>query len=278
MLIRHSFCARLALFVGLLAVCVGGANAFPVTWTLNGVTFADGGTASGSFIYDADNNTFSTWSVSVAGGDTQTFPPVTYDNSTSSASYFTNAPTDIGALFTLNASNRGIRLPGTSALSDAGGTMAVNIAGGGAAECFNCSPFRQYTGGTLTGTAAPVITSASSASYLVGTPVNFVVTTTGSPVPTLTVTGTLPAGVTFTDNGNGTGTFAGTATPLGTYNLTITAANGVNPNAIQPFVLAIFAPVAPTPALGNPGLSVFILLLLAMAWMALSRREQTHNG
>lgn len=269
--------ARAILAVGLLLLCVGAANAFPVTWTLSGVTFNDSGTASGFFIYDADNNTFSTWSVSVAGGDTQTFPPVTYDNSSSSATYFTNSPTGIGALFTLNASNRDIRLPGTSALSDAGGTLAVNIASGAAAECFNCNPFRLYTGGSLIGTAAPQITSAAGANYLVGSPVAFTVTSTGAPVPTLTVTGNLPSGVTFTDNGNGTGTFAGTATPLGVYNLTITASNGVSPDAIQPFGVVIFAPAVPAPALGNPGLIALMLLLVSMAWLALSRRMRTQD-
>jgi len=35
------------------------ANAFPITWVLQGVTFNDGGTASGSFAYDDVTNTYS---------------------------------------------------------------------------------------------------------------------------------------------------------------------------------------------------------------------------
>lgn len=35
------------------------AGAVPVTWTLQGVTFNDGGTATGSFVYDADTDIFS---------------------------------------------------------------------------------------------------------------------------------------------------------------------------------------------------------------------------
>src|SRR5258707_1392997 len=154
MLIRNSVAAgvhaRVTLFLSLLVLCIGAAHAFPVTWTLSGVTFSDGGTASGSFVYDADSNTLSTWSVSVAGGNTDNFPPVTYDNTTSSASYATNAPTDVGALFNLNASLRQLRLPAVSQLSDAGGTLAVNISGSGAAECYNCGPFRTYTAGHVT--------------------------------------------------------------------------------------------------------------------------------
>lgn len=31
-------------------VCASGAFAVPVTWTLSGATFSDGGTATGSFV------------------------------------------------------------------------------------------------------------------------------------------------------------------------------------------------------------------------------------
>ena len=35
------------------------ANGVPLIWYLSGVEFTDGGTASGSFTYDADSNTYS---------------------------------------------------------------------------------------------------------------------------------------------------------------------------------------------------------------------------
>ena len=35
------------------------ASASPITWTLNGVTFSSGATATGSFVFDADTLTFS---------------------------------------------------------------------------------------------------------------------------------------------------------------------------------------------------------------------------
>ena len=44
------------------AICSGfaiAASATPLVWTLSGVTFDDGGTASGSFVYDADTSQFS---------------------------------------------------------------------------------------------------------------------------------------------------------------------------------------------------------------------------
>ena len=91
--------------------------------------------------------------------------------------------------------------------------------------------------------AAPAITSANSATFTVGSPGTFTVTTTGSPTPAITETGALPSGVTFTDNHDGTATLAGTpgAGTSGSYPLTITAANGVTPNASQGFALMVNA-------------------------------------
>jgi len=90
--------------------------------------------------------------------------------------------------------------------------------------------------GELGGTGtAPAITSASSTTFTVGTAGSFTVTTTGSPTPSLTESGTLPSGVTFTNNGNGTATLSGTPASGtgGTYTLTITASNGVGTPASQ---------------------------------------------
>jgi CSLREA domain-containing protein len=96
---------------------------------------------------------------------------------------------------------------------------------------------------------SPTFTSASSTTFVTGTAGSFSVTTTGFPTPAITRTGTLPSGVTFTDNGNGTATLAGTpaAGTAGTYPLTFTAANGVPPNATQNFVLTVGSPPAGAP-------------------------------
>lgn len=56
--------------------------------------------------------------------------------------------------------------------------------------------------------------------------------------------GTLPAGITFVDNGNGTATLGGNATaPVGFYPVTIKATNGVNPDATLNVVIEIAPPV-----------------------------------
>jgi len=89
--------------------------------------------------------------------------------------------------------------------------------------------------------APPTITSANTTTFLVGSPGTFTVTTTGAPSPALTETGaTLPLNVTFTDNGNGTATLAGTpvAGTGGTYTLTFHASNGSG-TATQIFTLTV---------------------------------------
>lgn len=86
---------------------------------------------------------------------------------------------------------------------------------------------------------APLITSASGDTVASGSSFTFTVTTTGSPAPSLAESGALPPGVTFVDNGNGTATVAGVTGSTGTFPVTITASNGLNPSAQQAFTLTV---------------------------------------
>ena len=63
----------------------------------------------------------------------------------------------------------------------------------------------------------------------------------GAPHPSISESGALPSGVTFTDNGNGTATLAGTpaAGTGGSYPITLSATNGVSPDASQSFTLTV---------------------------------------
>ena len=103
---------------------------------------------------------------------------------------------------------------------------------------------------TLTVNQAPAITSASSATMAQGTPGTFTVTSSGFPAAALVLTGALPAGVTFTSNGDGTATLAGTpaAGSGGAYPLSFNASNGVGAPAVQSFTLNVSAPPAFTSA------------------------------
>ena len=92
---------------------------------------------------------------------------------------------------------------------------------------------------TVTTAAAPTITSTSTADFTLNQAGAVAVTTTGSPTPKITETGTLPAGLTFTDNGNGTALLSGTPTATGSVNLTITASNGISPDATQTMTVVV---------------------------------------
>jgi hypothetical protein len=95
-----------------------------------------------------------------------------------------------------------------------------------------------YTVGTL---QAPVFTSAPTATFTIGAPGSFTVTTSGFPNASIKETGTLPNGLTFMDNGNGTGTLQGTPLVLigAKFGISFTAANGIGSSAVQSFTIVL---------------------------------------
>ena len=92
---------------------------------------------------------------------------------------------------------------------------------------------------TLTVNQAPAITSVNNVTFLVGTAGSFTVTTSGYPTASLSETGTLPAGVTFVDNHNGTGTLSGTPSTSGAFGISFGASNGVGSPVAQTFALTV---------------------------------------
>jgi len=115
---------------------------------------------------------------------------------------------------------------GTGTLS---GTPAVGTAGTyyPTLQASSAAGSLQETLGIAITDAPPLFTGISSATFGTGAPFTGVVSTTSTAPETLTVTGTMPEGMTFTDNGDGTGTFAGTLAPGtgGSYPIVVTATN-----------------------------------------------------
>lgn len=251
---------------------VGTAGSFTVTTTgtptpsltetgtlPGGVTFIDNGNGTGTLAGTPAAGTGKTYSISfkatnTTGSSTQSFTltvdqasAITSGNSTTftvgAAASFTvmttgfpaPAITETGALpsgvtFTDNGNGTGT-LAGTPA-SGSLGTYAITFTATNGVG----SPANQAF--TLTVNTAPVITSGSSTTFTVGTLGTFSVTTTGTPTPSLTETGALPGGVTFTDNGNGTATLAGTPTAGGNFPITIKATSASG-NTSQNFTLTV---------------------------------------
>jgi hypothetical protein len=105
------------------------------------------------------------------------------------------------------------------------------------------SPTQNFT---LTVGTPPAITSASAITFTVGITGSFIVTTSGLPAPSIARGGVaLPSGVTFVDNGDGTGTLAGAPDSAGSATLIFTATNVVGSSAPQSFTLTI-EPAPPT--------------------------------
>jgi prepilin-type N-terminal cleavage/methylation domain-containing protein len=165
------------------------------------------------------------------GTNTTTFTTGTAGSYTFTASgYPAPSFTETGALPSgVSLSTSGL-LSGTPAAGTGGSYVIVVSAansGGSANQTF-----------TLVVDQAPAITSANHATFAVGSNGSFTVTDTGYPAPTLSETGALPNGVTFNA---ATGILSGTpaAGTGGTYTVSFTASNGVNPNATQNFTLTV---------------------------------------
>ncbi len=132
---------------------------------------------------------------------------------------------------------------GTAALSGtpaagSGGVYVLQLTG---ANGFTPDASQTFT---LTVTLSPVFTSANNTIFVTGNPGSFTITTSGFPVPAITSSGALPAGVTLVDNGDGTATLSGTPAvgSTGTFVLSLTAANGILPNGAQTFTLTVQGP------------------------------------
>ncbi|MCW2595828.1 MAG: Ig family protein, partial [Jatrophihabitans sp.] len=208
----------------------GTGGAYPITITAgNGVTTDD----SQSFTLTVDQvpvitsadhvamtaNSPGTFTVTTTG-----FPGVGITESGSLPS---------GVTFTDNGDGTAT-LTGTPA-AGTGGSYPLTLTAGNGVAPDDTQSF------TLTIHQGPAITSTDHVQFTVGSAGTFAVTTTGVPNATITETGALPGGVTLVDHADGTATLAGTPASAtgGTYPITLTASNGINPDAVQSFTLTV---------------------------------------
>ncbi len=135
-------------------------------------------------------------------------------------------------------------------------TVQIHDDGGVANGGVDTSASRTFQ---ITVEKAPSITSGSGTTFVVGKRGTFAVTATGRPTPSIILTGTLPAGVTFvpgTDLGQGTGTLSGTPAAMsgGRYAISFHAANGGGSGPVQNFTLT----VNEAPGIGSAGYATFM--------------------
>jgi alpha-tubulin suppressor-like RCC1 family protein len=120
----------------------------------------------------------------------------------------------------------------------------------GTVACWGDNGSEQST--VPTAEESPAITSAGATTFIIGSAGTFTITTTGTPeVGAIRTTGTLPSGVILRSNRDGTATLIGTPDPgtAGDYRMTITATNGVLPDAVQSFTLTVKEPAPPPPGI-----------------------------
>ncbi|OWK41907.1 Fibronectin type III domain protein [Fimbriiglobus ruber] len=230
----------IATLAGTPAVGTGGTYAFTIT-AVNGVT--PDATQTFTLTVDELPTITSAATTTLTVGAAGTFTVATgHDFPTATLTETGALP--VGVTFHDNGDGTAT-LAGTPA-AGVGGTFAVTITAANGVTPDATQTF------TLTVDEAPSITSAATTTFITGVAGTFTVAT-GHDFPgatTLTETGTLPSGVTFVDDGDGTATLGGTpaAGAGGTYTFTITAANGVTPNATQTFTLTVDEPPTITSA------------------------------
>jgi PEP-CTERM motif len=147
------------------------STASTVNWSLNGVAFSDGATASGTFDWDATSQSISNWNINVTSGLLSAFAYTPVDST--AGAFLQAAGYEKTYFFSVTGSTRQLRLTPLAPLTDQGGTIGINLntfgGGSGSVECFNCSPYRPVVGGSFTtATTIPASTPEPTSVGLMG--------------------------------------------------------------------------------------------------------------
>ncbi len=224
----------------------GDTNYLPATGSCDPFVVTRATSSLGSVVDDAANDSpwAGTETVGSAAYDTSTLTGVAGFTATGTVTYhfFTNGTCTGGSTssaFTL--SGGAVPQSASTGSLTVGGLYAFDTSFSGDAN------YQAATGSceSFTVFAAPVITSADHVTFVIGAAASFAVTASGFPsgnALSLSDGGaTLPSGLSFVDNNNGTATIAGTPAlgTTGTYPFTIGVTNGVDPDGSQLFTLSI---------------------------------------
>jgi hypothetical protein len=166
----RSLIAALGLIVLLSLPSVASADGVTVKWTFSGVSFDDGGMASGSFDYNALNNVYSAINITTTAGSAIT-GTTTYTSL--SGTFQSNSFGLILGVASGDTTNTPLLflMFGSPFLTDAG--TPVSLTGVGEGTCgSNCmvdnTLLRSITGGELSGTPISIPVPEPSAVLLLG--------------------------------------------------------------------------------------------------------------
>lgn len=134
------------------------AQASPIKWNLNDVTFDDGTKATGSFTIDATNKTWTAFDITTQDGKLTAL-----DYTPGNSGLYFNGFGSNSFIILNTAVQRYINFSFDQALA-LPGTFAISTANSW--ECNNCSTFRRVTAGGVTAEAADVPEPASLALML----------------------------------------------------------------------------------------------------------------
>jgi hypothetical protein len=160
MRINWGFKMLVLVVFGLVGI-VSRAQAGAITWTLVNVTSL-GSTITGSFVFDADTNTYSAIDITTSGGTI--IPNETWTNWVGfGASFGPGINCCLGLVDTALANQTGanlLNLVFMTGLTDAGGTIPISSTQQGTCNDANCNGFTPYaTGGTNNRVTGDVVSS-----------------------------------------------------------------------------------------------------------------------
>ena len=219
----------------------------------SGLSFTDNGNGTANFNGQAGVGTNGTYPITItatssAGTATQSFTLIVTTNTTPPAITSNNNSTDTSgqAITPITITTTGYPVstpyerqalpPGLTFTGNSNGTATITGTPTSAAVgAYSITIYAHTNYGTATQTftfyvnRAAVFNSINANDLIskVGNSYSETVTAIGYPIPTMTESGSLPSGLIFTDNGNGTATITGspTAGSGGTYPITLNATN-----------------------------------------------------
>ena len=141
------------------------AAATPLTWQMHDLRFADGGTVTGFFVFDAALGLIGTYALQVRGGDTAVFPEVDFTSDNSEV-----LPGHASQAFTfalpVPSGRRDLRLVFAEPLTEVPATRTLVLTGHVSVDCYNCDPFRAFVDGRAVSAVVATIPWSHSALVL----------------------------------------------------------------------------------------------------------------